>query len=166
MVVERVAKKPRDFQEKFLIGPMGRCHIKNTFALLQEQQPSLTLKQFLKLWRNVSPYKINQSVENQSSIRDIIIARSNNDYVHGLYVYSATPKKKFNIEYLIIPGPIARQTILKQFIEHMIRSGLDIQCSVISIYHLNENDWRSLFLQEAGAKRISPDSLQINISTQ
>ena len=73
------------------------------------------------------------------------------------------PKKKFEIEHLIIPGPIARQTILKKFIEHMIRSGLDLQCSVISIYHLNENDWRSLFLQEAGAKRVKPDCLQINL---
>ena len=122
-----------------------------------------TLEHFLKLWGNVSPYKIKQSVENQNCIQDIIIARSSNDYIHGLYVYSATPKIKFEIEHLIIPGPIARQTILKQFIEHMIRSGLDLQCSVISIYHLNENDWRSLFLQEAGAKRVKPDCLQINL---
>ena len=155
MVVERVAKKPLDFQEKFLIGPMGRCHINNAFSLFQEQQPSFTLERFLKLWGNASPYKINQ--------RDVIVARSSNDYIHGLYVYSATPKKKFEIEHLIIPGPIARQTILKQFIEHMIRLGLDLQCSVISIYHLNENDWRSLFLQEAGAKRVKPDCLQINL---
>lgn len=163
MVVERVAKKPLDFQEKFLIGPMGRCHINNAFSLFQEQQPSFTLERFLKLWGNISPYKINQLVENQNCIRDIIIARSSNDYIHGLYVYSATPKKKFEIEHLIIPGPIARQTILKQFIEHMIRLGLDLQCSVISIYHLNENDWRSLFLQEAGAKRMKPDCMQINL---
>ena len=155
MVVERVAKKTLDFQEKLLIGPMGRCHINNAFSLFQEQQPSFTLEHFLKLWGNVSPYKINQ--------RDVIVARSSNDYIHGLYVYSATPKKKFEIEHIIIPGPIARQTILKQFIEHMIRSGLDLQCSVISIYHLNENDWRSLFLQEAGAKRVKPDCLQINL---
>ena len=155
MVVERVANKPLDFQEKFLIGPMGRCHINNAFSLFQEQQPSFTLERFLKLWGNASPHKINQ--------RDVIVARSSNDYIHGLYVYSATPKKKFEIEHLIIPGPIARQTILKQFIEHMIRSGLDFQCSVISIYHLNESDWRSLFLQEAGAKRVKPDCLQINL---
>ena len=155
MVVERVAKKPLDFQEKFLIGPMGCCHINNTFSLFQEQQPSFTLEHFLRLWGNVSTYKINQ--------RDVIVARSSNDYIHGLYVYSATPKKKFEIEHLIIPGPIARQTILKQFIEHMIRSGLDFQCSMISIYHLNESDWRSLFLQEAGAKRVKPDCLQINL---
>ena len=163
MVVERVAKKPLDFQEKFLIGPMGRCHIKNTFSLFHEHQDDLTLEQFLKLWGNVSPYKINQSVENQNCIRDIIIARSNNDYIHGLYVYSATPKKVLNIEHLFIPGPIARQTILKQFIEHMISLGLDLQCSMINIYHLNESDWRSLFLQEAGAKRVKPDCLQINL---
>lgn len=163
MVVERVAKKKFDFQKKLIISPMGRCHINKTFSLFQEHQDDLTLEQFLKLWGNVSPYKINQSVENQNCIRDIIIARSNNDYIHGLYVYSATPKKVLNIEHLFIPGPIARQTILKQFIEHMISLGLDLQCSMINIYHLNESDWRSLFLKEAGAKRVKPDCLQINI---
>ena len=165
MVVERVAKKKFDFQKKLIISPMGRCHINKTLSLFQEQQPSFTLEHFLKLWGNVSPYKINQSVENQNCIRDIIIARSNNDYIHGLYVYSATPKKVLNIEHLFIPGPIARQTILKQFIEHMISLGLDLQCSMINIYHLNESDWRSLFLKEAGAKRVKPDCLQINILT-
>ena len=101
MVVERFAKKTLDFQEKFLIGPMGRCHINNTFFLFQEQQPSFTLEHFLKLWGNVSPYKINQSVENQNCIRDIIIARSSNDYIHGLYVYSATPKKNLKLSTLL-----------------------------------------------------------------
>ena len=163
MVVERVAKKHFDFQEKLIISSMGRCHINKTFSLFQEHQDDLTLEQFLKLWGNVSSYKINQSVENQNCIRDIIIARSNNDYIHGLYVYSATTKKVLNIEHLFIPGPIARQTILKQFIEHMISLGLDLQCSMINIYHLNESDWRSLFLKEAGAKRVKPDCLQINL---
>jgi hypothetical protein len=145
MVVDRVAKKHFDFQKKLIISPMGRCHINKTFSLFQEHQDDLTLEQFLKLWGNVSPYK------------------SNNDYIHGLYVYSATPKKVLNIEHLFIPGPIARQTILKQFIEHMISLGMDLQCSMINIYHLNESDWRSLFLKEAGAKRVKPDCLQINI---
>jgi len=53
---------------------------------------------------------------------------------------------------------------LKQFIEYIIRLGIDLKCSTIKIYDIKENDWYALFLQEAGAKRINPSCLQINLS--
>jgi len=163
MTVERIAKKAVDFHEKLIVSPMGRCHINKTFSIFQEQNPSVKIEFFLKLFGGVNPYKIKHTIKNELGIQDIIIARSKNDYIHGLYIYTAIPKKNFEIKYLVIPGPLGRQTILKQFIEHMIGLGLDLKCSRIQINNLVESDWRSLFLQEAGAKRINPDCLQINL---
>ena len=165
MTVERIAKKAVDFHEKLIVSPMGRCHINKTFSIFQEQYPNIEIESFLKLYSEFNPNKIKYTIKNQLKIQDIIIARSKNDYIHGLYAYTAIPKKKFEIKYLVIPGPLGRQTIVKQFIEHMVGLGLDLQCSRIQINHLVENDWRSLFLQEAGAKRINPNCLQINLST-
>ena len=164
MTVERVAKDKYETLNKLLITPMGRCHISKTFSLFQEHKPNCTIDNFLKLWSNMSPYKLKQYVKQQTTFQEIIIARSTNDYIHGLFTCFADHKKKLIIEHIIIPGPIGRQKVLKQFIEYIIRLGIDLKCSTIKIYDIKENDWYALFLQEAGAKRINPTCLQINLS--
>ena len=164
MSVERVAKAKSEILDKLLITPMGRCHINKTFSLFQEHQPNCSIDNFLKLWGNISPDKLNQYGKKQTTFHDIIIARSTNDYIHGLFIYLVVHEKQLIIERIIIPGPIGRQKVLKQFIEYMIRLGIDLKCSSIKIHEIKENDWHSLFLHEAGAKRINPTCLQINLS--
>ena len=166
MTVERVAKEKSEFSDKLIITPMGRCHIKKTFSLFQEHQPNSSMDNFLKLWGNISPDKLKQSAKQQNTFQNIVIARSANDYIHGLFTFLVVHEKNLIINHIIIPGPIGRQKVLKQFIEYIIKLGIDLKCSVIKINDIKNSDWHSIFLQEAGAKRINPDSLQINISAQ
>ena len=63
MTIERVAKDKYETLNKLLITPMGRCHISKTFSLFQEHKPNCTLDNFLKLWSNMSPYKLKQYVK-------------------------------------------------------------------------------------------------------
>ena len=163
MTIERVAKKPQDFKDKILLTPIGRCHINSAFNIFKENYPEIELSEFIKFFGEISPSKIQQAIIHKKKTQDIIVARSVNDYLHGLYIFNGTPDKTLNVTHIIIPGPIARQRILKLFIEHMIGLGLDLKCINIKILYLNENDWRALFLQEAGAQKINPNCLQINL---
>lgn len=163
MIIDRLAKNSHDYKEKILVTPIGRCHINKAFALFRENFPEVEIKDFIKFFGDLSPDKIKASVINHRRTQDIVIARSVNDYIHGLYIFLGTPKKTLNISHIIIPGPIARQRILKLFIEHMIGLGLDLNCINIKISCLTKNDWKNLFLQEAGAKIINPNCLQINL---
>jgi hypothetical protein len=166
MIVERLAKHPDDFKKGLFITPMGRCHINQTYLVFQEKNPKTRIDKFLLLYGNVSSHKIQHVVQNQNSVSDIIIARDNDDHVHALYVYNAKPKDIFCIDQIIIPGPLARQKILKQFIEHMINLALEFLCTTIHIKNISNKDWKTLFLTEAGAKGIKPDCLQLNLISE
>lgn len=161
MVVERFTKNIADINKKLIISSMGRCHVQHSFTLFKEQYPKYQIDKFLSMWTHLAPLKVNST---NQRFRDIVVARDYEDHIHGLYTYLGTPNDTLIIRHIIIPGPIGRQTILKQFIEHIITLGMEKNCTMIKIHGLNNKDWRSLFLQEAGAKRITPTCLQINLS--
>ncbi len=163
MIVERTAKYPEDFKKGLFITPMGRCHINKAYSVFQEQNQETKIDNFLLLYGNVSSYKIQHAIRNQNFVSDVIIARDNDDHVHALYVYCAKPKDIFRVDHIIIPGPLARQKILKQFIEHMINLALDFLCTTIHINNISNTDWKTLFLTEAGAKAINLNCLQLNL---
>tara|TARA_Y100000294_G_scaffold159205_1_gene161995 strand:- start:27 stop:536 length:510 start_codon:yes stop_codon:yes gene_type:complete len=166
MIVERMAKFPDDFKRGLFITPMGRCHINQAYSVFLEQNPETKMDNFLVLYGNISFHKIQRAVQSQSSVKDVIIARDSNDHIHALYVYCAKPKDIFHIDQIIIPGPLARQKILKQFIEHMINLALEFSCTRIQINNISNKDWKTLFLTEAGAKVIKPDCLQLNLISE
>ena len=166
MIVERMAKFPDDFRKGLFITPMGRCHINQAYSVFQEENPEKKIDNFLVLYGNVSSHKIQYAIQNQSSVSDVIIARDNDDHVHALYVYCANPRDIFQVDHIIIPGPLARQKILKQFIEHMISLALEFSCTTIHLTNISSKDWKTLFLTEAGAKVIKPDCLQLNLISE
>ena len=166
MKVERMAKYPDDFKKGLLITPMGRCHISQAYSIFLEQNPGMKIDNFLMLYGNISSHKIHQAVQNQRSVKDVIIARDSYDHIHALYAYSAKPNDIFRIDQIIIPGPLARQKILKQFIEHMIDLALQFCCITIHIINISNKDWKTLFFTEAGARVIKPDCLQLNLLSE
>ena len=166
MIVERMAKHPDDFKKGLFITPMGRCHINQAFSVFQEQNQETKIDNFLLLYGNVSSYKIQHAIRNQNFVSDVIIARDNDDHIHALYVYCAKPNDMFRVDHIIIPGPLARQKILKQFIEHMINLALEFRSTTIHINNISNKDWKNIFLAEAGAKVIKPDCLQLNIISE
>ena len=106
---------------------------------------------------------------NKSSLKkkdvsaDVVIAKNNEDYIYGLYVFEAKLKKSLVIKKLIIPGPIARQKIFKKFIEDIVRLGLKYKCSHILFKELSPLDWKALFLTEMGFKEVGENSWKLNL---
>tara|TARA_B100001971_G_scaffold100568_1_gene92702 strand:+ start:602 stop:1105 length:504 start_codon:yes stop_codon:yes gene_type:complete len=166
MAIEHIGKSPELTKKEIIITPIGSCHLKRAHALFQEQQPHVTISDFIQLYGNITPHKYRHALESKIVVRDVVIATDHNDHILAMYTYLAQAEKDFIVEHLIIPGPLYRQTALKKFIEHMIGYALEFHCKRIIIEDLKDSDWREMFFLEVGGRRIKPNQLQINLSVK
>ena len=127
---------------KLSIIPLCKNYSKETFAIYKNYSNIKNLKVFLiKFFNNNFYYKK----------FNIIIAIIEKKYVHGCYEFNIGNKNTYYIDQIVIPGPLARQTILKKFIEYIYNDCINKNCTKLVVNNIKTNDWKYLFFKELGA---------------
>jgi hypothetical protein len=141
------------------IIPLSNGFIEKTFDLFRNFSETINIDEFRAI------YYSNNSRNGKKKLlkTNINIALYNKMYVHGYYIYHVSMCDFYNIDQIVIPGPLGRQTILKKFIEYFIKDAIEKNSKAIFINNINKDSWENIFFREIGARNIGEGKIKIRL---